>query len=66
MVLLSENRSYKEGNLKISDYKIRKFNVRGKMILPPHGKEFFTSYGKHFFTWVGKDFFTRPGKQIFT
>ena len=22
---------------------------RGKMILPPHGKEFFTSYGKHFF-----------------
>ena len=24
--------------------------VRGKMILPSHGKEFFTSYGKHFFT----------------
>ena len=50
------------------------FFVRGKMILPSHGKEFFTSYGKHFFTYLGnkfftrggKDFFTRPGKQIFT
>ena len=47
--------------------------VRGKMILPSHGKEFFTSYGKHFFTYlgkkiftyVGKDFFTRHGKQFF-
>ena len=32
--------------------------VRGKMILPSHGKEFFTSYGKHFFIRRGKQFFT--------
>ncbi len=32
--------------------------VRGKMILPSHGKEFFTSYGKHFFTRLGRHFFT--------
>ena len=25
-------------------------SVRGKMILPPHGKEFFTRHGKEFFT----------------
>ena len=25
-------------------------DVRGKVILQPHGKEFFTWYSKHFFT----------------
>ena len=32
--------------------------VRGKMILPPQGKEFFTHHGKQFFTSCGKEFFT--------
>ena len=32
--------------------------VRGKMILPSHGKEFFTRHGKQIFTYHGKDFFT--------
>ena len=35
--------------------------VRGKMILPSHGKEFFTSRSKHFFTPHGKQFFTYGG-----
>ena len=33
-------------------------NVRGKVILQPHGKEFFTWYSKHLFTLHGKHFFT--------
>ena len=37
---------------------IKPYVVRGKMILPSHGKEFFTSYGKHFFTRFGKQIFT--------
>ena len=40
--------------------------VRGKMILPSHGKEFFTFHGKHFFTLCGKQFFTRVGKHFLT
>lgn len=32
--------------------------VRGKVILQPHGKEFFTWYSKHLFTLHGKHFFT--------
>lgn len=34
------------------------YNVRGKVILQPHGKEFFTWYSKHLFTLHGKHFFT--------
>lgn len=34
------------------------FGVRGKVILQPHGKEFFTWYSKHLFTLHGKHFFT--------
>ena len=40
--------------------------VRGKMILPSHGKEFFTSRGKHFFTPHGKQFFTYVGNHFLT
>ena len=47
-------------------YNIRTTLVGGKMILPPHGKEFFTCRGKQFFTLPGKEFFTLSGKQIFT
>ena len=43
-----------------------KNNVRGKMILPSSGKEFFTSFGKQNFTCRGNEFFTPVGKQIFT
>ena len=32
--------------------------VCGKVILQPHGKEFFTWYSKHLFTLHGKHFFT--------
>ena len=32
--------------------------VRGKMILPPPGKEFFTRHGKQIFTSRNKEFFT--------
>jgi len=40
-------------------------NVRGKVILPSLGKDFFTPDGKQFFTRVGKQFFTSLGKQNF-
>lgn len=33
-------------------------DVCGKVILQPHGKEFFTWYSKHLFTLHGKHFFT--------
>ena len=36
----------------------KKTGVRGKVILQPHGKEFFTWYSKHLFTLHGKHFFT--------
>ena len=42
--------------LTIGDVRIALF-VRGKVILQPHGKEFFTWYSKQFFTTHGKDFF---------
>ena len=45
---------------------IRLADVRGKMILPSSGKEFFTSLGKQNFTCRGNEFFTPVGKQIFT
>src|SRR5699024_9225459 len=35
-----------------------RYVVRGKVILQPHGKEFFTWYSKHLFTLHGKHFFT--------
>ena len=35
-----------------------RLDVRGKVILQPHGKEFFTWYSKHLFTLHGKHFFT--------
>ena len=38
--------------------KITTAAVRGKVILQPHGKEFFTWYSKHLFTLHGKHFFT--------
>ena len=37
---------------------VNTFDVRGKVILQPHGKEFFTWYSKHLFTLHGKHFFT--------
>ena len=43
--------------LTIGDVRIALF-VRGKVILQPHGKEFFTWYSKHLFTLHGKHFFT--------
>lgn len=39
--------------------------VRGKVILQPHGKDFFTWYGKHLFTLHGKHFFTDHSKDFF-
>ena len=39
-------------------YEERQKHVRGKVILQPHGKEFFTWYSKHLFTLHGKHFFT--------
>ena len=40
----------------LEEYDIQ--TVRGKVILQPHGKEFFTWYSKHLFTLHGKHFFT--------
>ena len=37
---------------------LKTYAVRGKVILQPHGKEFFTWYSKHLFTLHGKHFFT--------
>ena len=38
--------------------RLDKLDVCGKVILQPHGKEFFTWYSKHLFTLHGKHFFT--------
>lgn len=38
--------------------RVKQPRVRGKVILQPHGKEFFTWYSKHLFTLHGKHFFT--------